>query len=169
MSDQYVATDKRTGLEITVTGQFPDDPEDRIRIARTSNLFTRLMSSILATENSTERRGRFRALEAELEVADALIRHDMAEAQRLMRETLLGMGVTEEQLRQASQQMREQFEHLTGKPLAEELDLALGIFDGPAPEGSPGVDPPSSGHHPPDYNDGQDDAAQADDPKHERP
>ncbi len=164
MPDQYVATDKRTGLEIAVTGQFPDDPEDRIRIARTSNLFTRLMSSILATENGTERRARFRALETELEVADALIRNDVAEAQRLMRETLLGMGVTEEQLREASEQLREQFERLTGEPLTEELDRALRSFSEPKTDGAPGVDPPDPGH-----DDRTDDAPDADSPARGRP
>ena len=40
MADQYVATDTRTGLEVKVTGTFPADPEDRVRIARTCTLFT---------------------------------------------------------------------------------------------------------------------------------
>jgi len=146
MSDQYVATDKRTGLEITVTGQFPSDHEDRIRIARTSNLFTRLMSSILTTEDSSERRAHFRALECQLELADALLRQDAVEAQRLMRETLMGMGVTEEQLRQASQDLREQFEKMTGMPLSEELEQALNIFGEPKPEDTPDTEPPLSGH-----------------------
>jgi hypothetical protein len=56
MAEQYAATDKRTGLEVAVTGDFPPHHDDRIRIARTTTLFTRLMSTILATENETERR-----------------------------------------------------------------------------------------------------------------
>jgi hypothetical protein len=168
MSDQYVATDKRTGLEVTVTGQFPADHEDRIRIARTANLFTRLMSSILATENTTERRLQFRALETQLELADALLRQDMAEAQRLMRETLLGMGVTEEQLRQASQQMREQIEQMTGQPLDDELARALGLFDTPAPDDAPEASPLSDESHPDDAE-GQDGTPPPDAPKPDRP
>ena len=49
MAEQYVARDKRTDLEIQVTGDFPPHPDDRIRIARTTTLFTRLMSTILST------------------------------------------------------------------------------------------------------------------------
>jgi hypothetical protein len=46
MPEQYAATDKRTGLEVAVTGEFPPAADDRIRIARTTTLFTRLMSTI---------------------------------------------------------------------------------------------------------------------------
>lgn len=94
MPDQYVATDSVTGLKVTVTGDFPDDPDDRVRIARTTTLFTRLFAAILATEQATERRQRFRAVETQLEVADALIRQDLAEVQRLIRDTLGAMGIT---------------------------------------------------------------------------
>jgi hypothetical protein len=66
MAEQYVATDKRTGLEIAVTGQFPPHPDDRIRIARTTTLFTRLLSTILATEQESSRRERFLAVETQL-------------------------------------------------------------------------------------------------------
>lgn len=98
MPEQYVTSDKRTGLEVAVTGDFPTHQEDRIRIARTTNLFTRLMSTILATEEDTARRERFSAIETQLEIADALIRQDMEEVQRLLRETMERMGVSPEQL-----------------------------------------------------------------------
>jgi hypothetical protein len=96
--EQYAATDKRTGLEVAVTGEFPAHHEDRIRIARTTTLFTRLMSTILATENETERRERFIAVETQLEMADALIQQNMEEVQRLMRTTLERMGISSEQM-----------------------------------------------------------------------
>jgi len=110
MPNQYASRDARTGLEVQVTGDFPEDPDDRVRIARTTNLFTRLMSTILATESETERRERFRAIETQLEVADSLIRGDFDEVQRLMRGTLHSMGITDEQLEEVERQLREQFE-----------------------------------------------------------
>lgn len=117
MPEQYHATDSRTGLEVAVTGEFPDDPEDRVRIARTATLFTRLMSTILATEQTTERRMRFRAVETQLEIAEALIREDMEEVQRLLRDTLAQMGVTEEQLHQFEEDLRRQIRDLGGPEL----------------------------------------------------
>jgi len=84
MAEQYVATDKRTGFEVSVTGQFPEHPDDRMRIARTTTLFTRLMSTLLE-KDETQRRLGFRAIEMQLELADALIRQDHSEAQRLRR------------------------------------------------------------------------------------
>jgi hypothetical protein len=119
MREQYVATDKRTGLEVAVTGEFPDHPDDRIRIARTANLFTRLMSTILSTEQESERREAFVAVETQMELAEAMMRHDFAEVQRLLRQALERMGVTEDQLRQ----------------LEEELRKRLGGLEGPAAEG----------------------------------
>ncbi len=112
MPQQYSSRDARTGLEVQVTGDFPEDPDDRVRIARTTNLFTRLMSTILATENQTERRERFKAIETQLEVADALVRGDMQEVQDLVRETLRNMGITDDQLRDVEQQLRSQLEQL---------------------------------------------------------
>ncbi|MGE5596343.1 MAG: hypothetical protein ACM3S1_09965 [Hyphomicrobiales bacterium] len=109
MAEQYVASDKRTGLEVAVTGEFPPHHEDRIRIARTSTLFTRLMSTILATENETQRRERFLAVETQLELADALIREDMEEVQRLMQSTMEKMGITKEQLDEIARRIIEQF------------------------------------------------------------
>ena len=73
MTEQYVASDKRTGVEVSVTGEFPPHPDDRMRIARTTTLFTRLTSTLLDTENEAERRAGFRAVETQLELADALV------------------------------------------------------------------------------------------------
>ena len=136
MPQQYVASDSRTGLEVQVTGNFPGDPDDRVRIARTTNLFTRLMATILATEGEGERRERFRAIETQLEVADALVRGDLPEVQRLVRETLRAMGVTDEQLRDVERQLREQMERL-----GNEGGLA-GLFGGDEPEPPPVEDEP---------------------------
>ncbi|MFA7296013.1 MAG: hypothetical protein WC211_02360 [Dehalococcoidia bacterium] len=106
MADQYVATDTRSGLQVAVTGTFPADPEDRVRIARTCTLFTRLMATILAMEDVTPRREGFKAIETQLEVADALMRGDGAEVQRLLRTTMTQAGVTEEQLQELEDQLR---------------------------------------------------------------
>ena len=106
MPEQYVATDKRTGLEVAVTGTFPAHPQDRIRIARTTNLFARLMATILATEQESERRDAFVAFETQMELADSLIQHDMAEVQRLLRETLAKMGITQEQMHDLEEEIR---------------------------------------------------------------
>lgn len=111
MADQYVATDTRTGLEVAVTGAFPADP---VRIARTCTLFTRLMATILAMEDVTPRREGFKAIETQLEVADALMRGDGEEVQRLIRTTMTQMGVTEEQLRELEDQLRRHLEGLGG-------------------------------------------------------
>ena len=106
MPEQYVATDKRTGLEVAVTGEFPAHPDDRVRIARTTTLFTRLMSTILGM-SETERRHGFRAIETQLELADALIRQNLDEVRRLVRETMQSMGINEEQLEDLARQLRE--------------------------------------------------------------
>ena len=104
--EQYVATDKRTGLEVAVTGDFPEHPQDRIRIARTSNLFARLMSTILAMDSEAQRRDAFIAVETQMELADALIRHDMEEVQRLLQDTLQKLGITPEQMREIEEEIR---------------------------------------------------------------
>jgi hypothetical protein len=106
MPEQYIATDKRTGLEVAVTGDFPEHPQDRIRIARTTNLFARLMSTILSTDSETDRRDSFVAVETQLELADALIRHDNTEVQRLLQETLQKLGITEDQMREIEDEIR---------------------------------------------------------------
>ena len=106
MAEQYVATDKRTGLEVAVTGEFPDHPQDRIRIARTTNLFARLMSTVLSMAQETERREAFVAIETQMELAEALMRRDMAEVQRLLQQTLQRMGVTPEQMREIEEELR---------------------------------------------------------------
>ena len=137
MPHQYAASDTRTGLNVQVTGEFPEDPDDRVRIARTTNLFTRLMSTILSTENGTERRERFRAIETQLEVADALIRGDFQEVQRLVRETMHQMGISEEQLQDVERQLREQLEAMG----AEGIEELQGLFGFGAP-GAPSTEPP---------------------------
>lgn len=114
MPDQYIATDSRTGLQVTVTGTFPEDPDDRVRIARTCTLFTRLMATILAMEDITPRRDGFRAVESQLEVAEALMRGDGEEVQRLVRDTMMQMGVTEDQLRELEEQLRKHMEDMGG-------------------------------------------------------
>ena len=108
MPEQYVASDKRTGLEVAVTGEFPPHPDDRMRIARTTTLFTRLFSTILATENETQRRQGFQAVETQLELADALIREDASEVQRLLKATMEKMGITEEQLEEMARKLMQQ-------------------------------------------------------------
>jgi len=108
MPEQYAASDKRTGLEVTVTGEFPPHHDDRIRIARTTTLFTFFLNTTLATENETERRERFMAIETQLEMAEALIRQDMEEVQRLMRHTLERMGVTPEQMDEMARKILDQ-------------------------------------------------------------
>ena len=106
MSEQYVATDKRTGLEVAVTGDFPNHPQDRIRIARTTNLFTRLTSTILSMESESERREAFVAVETQMELAEALIRRDMDEVRRLLQGTLEKMGVSPEQMREIQEELQ---------------------------------------------------------------
>lgn len=109
MPEQYVARDKRTGLEVEVTGEFPPHPDDRIRIARTTTLFTRLMSTILSMESETDRRQGFMAVETQLELADALIRGDAEEVQRLLRATMEKMGISQEQFEELARRVVEQF------------------------------------------------------------
>ncbi|MCY3568723.1 MAG: hypothetical protein OXH38_08845 [Chloroflexi bacterium] len=129
MADQYVARDRETGFEVTVTGEFPEHPDDRMRIARTTTLFTKLMSTLLQRDESMRRMG-FRAIETQLEIADALIRQDHAEVQRLVRETLTSMGVSEDQLREMAQRLAE----ASGLDprVAQELSRAFGFESDPA-------------------------------------
>ena len=108
MPEQYIASDKNTGLEVAVTGTFPPHPDDRMRIARTTTLFTRLFSTILATENESQRRQGFQAVETQLELAEALIREDAAEVQRLLRATMEKMGITEAQLEEMARKLMQQ-------------------------------------------------------------
>ncbi len=112
--EQYVAHDTRTGLEVAVTGQFPEDPDDRVRIARTTTLFTRLMSTILDMDSITQRREGFRAVETQLEVAEALMRGDLEEVQSLIRDTMNAMGVTEDQLGEIERELRRHLGGLAG-------------------------------------------------------
>ena len=124
MAEQYVAKDKSTGFEVMVTGDFPEHPDDRMRIARTTTLFTKLMSTLLQRDEGQRRMG-FRAIETQLELADALIRQDHAEVQRLVRETLTSMGVSEDQLRELAQRLAESAG--LDPRVAEELARAFGF------------------------------------------
>ena len=109
MAEQYVATDKRTGLEVAVKGEFPSHPDERIRIARTTNLFARLLSTVMATESESQRKERFLAVETQLEMAEALIREDLEEVQRLMQQTMERMGISKDQLDDLARKIVEQF------------------------------------------------------------
>lgn len=146
MPQQYQAADSATGIEVSITGEFPSDPDDRVRIARTANLFTRLMATILSTENEYERRERFKAIETQLELADALIRNDGAEVQQLIRSTLTSMGLTDEQLKEAQEQLRSQLESIGSDPSA--LDALFG--DGPLDDIDLDGDDQSPEKRPPD-------------------
>ena len=149
-NERYVATDRRTGMEVAITGEFSADSSERVRIARTANLFTRLLSTILSTENSVERQERFRALETELEVADALIRGDQREAQQILRRMLLRMGMTGDQRREAGQQMREQFERATGQRLEGEAEALFRWFEDDTADPSENDNPAPGGDVPPE-------------------
>ena len=116
MPEQYVASDKRTGLEVAITGDFPDHPQDRVRIARTTNLFTRLAATMLAMEQESERREAFVAVETQLELADALIRHDMEEVQRLVHQTLDRLGITPEQMGAIEEEIKRRLGDLPDSP-----------------------------------------------------
>jgi hypothetical protein len=117
MAEQYVASDKRTGLEVAVTGNFPEHHEDRIRIARTTTLFTRLMSTILDTSNDTDRREGFMAVETQLEMADALIRQDQEEVKRLVLNMMQRMGITQDQVDEMSRRIIDELrKHQEGGP-----------------------------------------------------
>jgi hypothetical protein len=105
--EQYVATDKRTGLEVAVTGSFPDHPQDRIRIASTTNLFTKLTATILSMGSESERREAFVAIETQMKLAEALIRQDMEEVRYLLQETLQRMGISPDQMRQIQEELRQ--------------------------------------------------------------
>lgn len=108
MAEQYVASDKRNGLEVAVTGAFPPHHEDRIRIARTTTLFTRLMATILGTDNESERREGFMAVETQLEMAEALIRQDQEEVRRLVLEMMQRMGITQDQIDEMAKRIMEE-------------------------------------------------------------
>jgi hypothetical protein len=155
MPEQYVATDKRTGLEVAVTGEFPDHPQDRIRIARTTNLFTRLTSTILSMSSESDRREAFVAVETQMELAEAMIRQDMEEVRRLLQETLGKMGVSQDQLREIQEELRRRLGDVGGlsdlfqspeEPPFGEPDEPFG---GPPPEGPEDGSPPEGPEAPP--------------------
>ncbi len=114
MADQYVATDKESGLEVSITGTFPPVPEDRIHLARTANRFTKLLAVGLATPNDTERRELFTHLESQLELAAALIKQDSTEVTRLMQEMLSRIGLTPEKMEEMTREFTEQIKRQLG-------------------------------------------------------
>ena len=130
MPEQYVATDKSTGLEVAVTGEFPPHHDDRIRIARTCTLFTRLLATILANSSESERREQFVAIETQLELAAALIRGDLIEVQRLLRQTMERMGLGPEQLDEVARRIIKEFGEEGAPDLSTLSDLDFG---GPGP------------------------------------
>lgn len=109
MAEQYVATDKRTGLEVAVTGEFPPHHDDRIRIARTCTLFTRLLATILSNSSESDRREQFVAIETQLELAEALIRGDLTEVQTLLQQTMERLGMGPEQLDEVARRILKEF------------------------------------------------------------
>ncbi len=135
MPEQYVAADKRTGLEVAVTGEFPPHHDDRIRIARTCTLFTRLLATILSNTSESERREQFVAIETQLELAEALIRGDLGEVQRLLQETMQRMGLGPEQLDEVARRLLKEF----GEDGPPDLSV-LGDFPTPPPFAPPSVD-----------------------------
>jgi hypothetical protein len=137
MPEQYAATDKRTGLEVAITGEFPPGHDDRIRIARTTTLFTRLMSTILSNTSESERLDQFMAIETQLEIAEALIRGDFSEVQRLLRGTMERMGITKEQLDELATRIIDEF----GGPenIPPDLRSILDISEEPSSD-APAVD-----------------------------
>jgi hypothetical protein len=114
MASQYVATDKASGLEVAITGEFPPTPEDRIHLARTANLFTRLLAAALATSDDTLRRELFTHLETQLELAAALIKEDFAEVTRLMQEMMSRIGLTPEKMQEMANELAEQLKNQLG-------------------------------------------------------
>lgn len=138
MPEQYIATDKRTGFEVQVTGDFPEHPDDRLRIARTTTLFTRLMSTLLQRDESMRRMG-FRAIETQLELADALIRQDHSEVQRLIRETLGNMGIGMDALSDLADRLADASQ--LDPAMKQELRRALGIDPDAEDERDPGDEP----------------------------
>jgi hypothetical protein len=136
------------------------------------------MSTLLDSDEADRRSG-FRAVETQLELADALIRQDVDDVQRLVRQTMENMGVTQDQLQELVRQLQE----LGGMEdaTAEQVARALGLDpnaphppdaqppggEPPSPAGSepqwppPPDDEPSAGH-PAESHDGATDDAPSD-------
>ena len=150
MAEQYVATDKRTGLEVTVTGDFPPHHDDRIRIARTSTLFTRLMSTILSNGSEAERREQFVAIETQLELAEALIRGDLAEVQQLLKQTMERMGLGPDQLDEIARRIIHEFGEGDTPPDLGAFDLGRGPGSPPLDDAPPDDDTPLDDRPPDD-------------------
>ena len=151
MAQQYVATDTRTGFKVEITGDFPPEKDDRIRIAATTNLFTRLMATVLSTPGPEERRGLFRSLEMALEWAEAAIRQDAEAMGLIMQRFLAEAGVTQDQVEDLVRRLQEEGalppEMMAGaNPFSTMPDASLepdpGLNPlGPPPNASPEPDP----------------------------
>jgi hypothetical protein len=72
------------------------------------------MSTILEMQSESERRDAFVAVETQMELADALIRHDMEEVQRLLQDTLQKLGITPEQMREIEEEIRRRLGDIGG-------------------------------------------------------
>ena len=57
-------------------------------------------------QSQVERRDAFIAVETQMELADALIQHDMEEVQRLLQDTMQKLGITPEQMREIEDEIR---------------------------------------------------------------
>ena len=159
MPEQYVATDKNTGLEVAVTGEFPPHHDDRIRIARTCTLFTRLMATILANTSESDRREQFVAIETQLELAEALIRGDLTEVQRLLQHTMERMGLGPEQLDEVARRIIREF----GEEGTPDLSNLSGLDLGGPPSAPSFDDSPSDDDVPLDDRPPADDDTPLDD------
>jgi hypothetical protein len=66
------------------------------------------MATILGTDNESERREGFMAVETQLEMAEALVRQDQEEVRRLVLEMMQRMGITQEQIDEMAQRIMEE-------------------------------------------------------------
>jgi hypothetical protein len=57
-------------------------------------------------DSQSQRRDAFIAVETQMELADALIRQDMEEVQRLLQDTLQKLGITPDQMREIEEEIR---------------------------------------------------------------
>jgi hypothetical protein len=64
------------------------------------------MSTILEMESESDRREALIAVETQMELAEALIRHDTEEVQRLLQGTLAKLGITPEQMKEIEEEIR---------------------------------------------------------------
>ena len=72
------------------------------------------MSTILEMDSQAQRRDAFIAVETQMELADALIRQDMEEVQRLLQDTLQKLGITPDQMKEIEEEIRRRLGDLGG-------------------------------------------------------